>query len=172
MPEALQNNFVDERPQGHAGIVRIRQKVCFSLSSDPISTATITGALRTEPDEFSVRGSRQSVPPRPVQHSWKLCCSTAGLTVDDQIDHVVRRLRPLAEQIRELIADAPIEAVLQIVRDFDAEDGEEENLRVSDGDMLRPLAGQHQLLGWHLSAETLSFLAHLGADIDCDEYGA
>jgi hypothetical protein len=32
-------------------------------------------------------------------------------------------------------------------------------------------AGQHHLLGWHLDAEVIRFLAGVKADFDVDEYG-
>jgi hypothetical protein len=34
-----------------------------------------------------------------------------------------------------------------------------------------PMGWQHRLLGWHLPAEALSFLATVRAEIDADEYG-
>jgi hypothetical protein len=60
--------------------------------------------------------------------------------------------------------------MLQLVRHFDDDDGEEEELSVSDAP-LQKLAGQHQLLGWHLDSDVLGFLARVGAEIDADEYG-
>ncbi len=60
--------------------------------------------------------------------------------------------------------------MLQLVRYFDDEDGEEEELSPSDAP-LRKLAGQHQLLGRHLEADSLRFLARVRAAIDADEYG-
>lgn len=65
-------------------------------------------------------------------------------------------------------------ATLQILRDFDAADGEGEahpDLQLPNRDTLVTLPGQHQLLGWHLDGETLKFLSYVGAEIDCDEYG-
>jgi hypothetical protein len=59
---------------------------------------------------------------------------------------------------------------LQLVRFFDDEDGEEEELSPPDAP-LQKLSGQHQLLGWHLDRDSLGFLAHVGAEIDADEYG-
>jgi hypothetical protein len=59
---------------------------------------------------------------------------------------------------------------LQLVRQFDDDEGEEEELSPPDAP-LQKLAGQHQLLGWHLEADSVGFLARVGAEIDCDEYG-
>jgi len=53
---------------------------------------------------------------------------------------------------------------------LDDDDGEEEELSPADAP-LQKLAGQHQLLGWHLDADSISFLARVGAEIDADEYG-
>ncbi|WP_354481358.1 DUF4279 domain-containing protein [Leifsonia sp. 563] len=155
-------------------VVRIRQYVYFRLFSETVTADAITEALGLDPDRVSVRGSRRVDPPRPVTHSWQLRCGEPGLRVDEQVERVVRRLQPIDARIRELVATADVEAVLQIVRNFDAEDGEREILDVSvspAGDTLTKLAGQHQLLGWHLDARTLAFLSNIGAELDCDEYG-
>jgi hypothetical protein len=154
--------------------VRIRQYVYFRLRSEVVTADAITDALGVDPDRTSVRGSKRIDPPIPATHSWQLRCDQSGLTVDEQIDRVVHRLLPVEARIRELVATADVDAVLQIVRDFDAEDGEHEILDTTvapTGAMLTKLAGQHQLLGWHLDARTLTFLSSIGADIDCDEYG-
>jgi hypothetical protein len=59
---------------------------------------------------------------------------------------------------------------LQLVRYFDDDEGEEEELSPPNAP-LQKLAGQHQLLGWHLERDSLQFLARVGAEIDADEYG-
>jgi hypothetical protein len=87
---------------------------------------------------------------------------------------VVNRLRPVADRVRALMATAVVAAVLQIVRHFNADDGEPERLDplVTDsGLVLHRLPRQHQLLGWHLNAEELAFLASIPAAVDVDEYG-
>lgn len=156
------------------GGVRIRQFVGFSLSSAVLSPEEITAELGLEPDRCLVRGSKRSDPPVPVGHVWEVRCDERGLRIDEQADRVFRRIRPHADSIRELIATSPVGAVLSICRDFEADDGEEELLAEvagPDGDTLTKLAGQHQLLGWHLDVAFLAFLVTVGADIDCDEYG-
>lgn len=155
--------------------MRIRQYVYFRLASEEIEAAEITQSLGVVPDRVLVRGTKRANPPAPATHSWELHCDLPGRTVDDQIEQVLSRVRPVAEAIRELSATTDIVAVLQIVRDLDAEDGQEDSAdepRLADGEVLTKLAGQHHLLGWHLDAETLTFLASVGADIDCDEYGS
>jgi hypothetical protein len=60
---------------------------------------------------------------------------------------------------------------LQLVRFFNDDEGEDEE-EVSPPDApLQKLAGQHQLLGWHLDADSLNFLSRIGAETDADEYG-
>ncbi|MFE4467212.1 DUF4279 domain-containing protein [Leifsonia sp. NPDC056824] len=154
--------------------MRIRQYVYFRLFSEVVTADAITAALGLDPDVVTVRGSKRIDPPVPVAHSWQLHCDRPGITVGAQVERVVRRLQPVEDRVRRLVATKDVDAVLQIVRDFDAEDGEPEILDsvVSPtGDVLTRLAGQHQLLGWHLDARTLAFLTNIGAEIDCDEYG-
>lgn len=154
--------------------MRIRQSVAFSLFSTVISSEEIAFRLRVEPDRFLVRGSKRFNPPAPVEHLWQMRCDEPGLGIDEQADRVFQRISPHADTIRELVATSPVGAVLSIFRDFDADDGEREVLSDSvtpGGETLTKLAGQHQLLGWHLDAEFLAFLVTVGADIDCDEYG-
>lgn len=157
------------------GSVRIRQYVYFSLLSDSVTASEITGALGVEPDAFSVRGSKKDSPPLPAAHSWRIGCDERGLTIGEQVDMVIGRLRPIAGPLRELVATTDVGAVLQLVRDFDADEGEQEVLEETvspTGQLLTRLPGQHQLLGWHLDTEVLSFLVGIGAGIDCDEYGS
>jgi hypothetical protein len=154
--------------------VRIRQYVYFGLLSSKTSAADITARLRMEPDKGVVRGSR--TPARPVCHAWQVVCADRGLAVDEQLAQVVHRLAPRSAEIialaRELRADDPEHggAVMRVVRYFDAEDGEEEELSPPDAP-LRKLAGQHQLLGWVLDREVLEFLLAVDAVLDVDEYG-
>ena len=132
--------------------------------------------LGLEPDEVSVRGSRTPTPPRPVAHAWKIVCRERGLTVDEQVGHIMRRLRPYRDAIaalaRELAARDPGRAgvVLEVVRDLDDPDGEEDELS-RPGAELQKLPGRHQLLGWSLDREVLEFLVVTGARLDVDEYG-
>lgn len=154
--------------------MRIRQFVGFSLFSTVISAEEIAFRLGIESDHFLVRGSKRSDPPVPVEHVWEVRCDEPGLGIDEQVDRVFQRIRPHADSIRALVATSPVGAVLSIFRDFDADDGEDEVLTESTtpgGGKLTKLAGQHQLLGWHLDAEFLAFLVTVGADIDGDEYG-
>jgi hypothetical protein len=60
------------------------------------------------------------------------------------------------------------------VRNFDDESGEEEVLDpfvTPGGGIAEKVPGQHQLLGWILSAEQVAVLASMRATIDSDEYG-
>jgi hypothetical protein len=107
---------------------------------------------------------------RPSAHSWQLICDKPGLTVDEQITELIVRLEPARAAIRDLTAGDGVAAVLQVVRYFNDESGEEEDLAPSAKGMER-VSGQHQLLGWHLDPDTLAFLADIRADFDVDEYG-
>ena len=84
------------------------------------------------------------------------------------------RIEPVRTKIIDLVAEGEVFPKLQIVRHFDDELGEEEVLDsfvTSDGGIAEKVPGQHQLLGWGLSAEQLSVLASMHAIIDSDEYG-
>lgn len=153
----------------------VYQYVYFALTSTRVAAAEITARLGIEPDEVVIRGSRQLEPVRPARHRWKVACRKRHLTVDQQIGQIVDRLFVHAGQIGELVAeldqvdDVPDAATLQVVRIFEHPDGEEEDL-TSPAEDLQKLAGQHQLLGWHLDARTLEFLRLTRAELDVDEY--
>lgn len=159
------------------GPVRIRQYCYFSLSSPAMPATVMAERLELQPDDVMIRASRNLDPPRPQHHSWKVVCNEAGLTVDEQVNRLVARLAPHTEAIaslaRELEARDGSESAgahLQVVRFFDDEEGEEEELSPPEADFQK-LAGQHQLLGWHVDLEVLKFLLEVGAELDVDEYG-
>lgn len=154
--------------------LRISQYVYFALSSETVSAAAITARLGVEPDSVGVRGSRRSMPPLPARHRWAIECRRPGLTVDEQAAQVLTRVRPVAGSVRTLTATGDVSAVLQVVRYFNGDEGEPEHqarVVTGEGRVLHRLAGQHQLLGWHLAVEDLAFLASIPADLDIDEYG-
>lgn len=156
--------------------MRIRQFVYFGLLSSQVSATEITARLGVEPDRIAVLGARNTAPPIPVCHAWKIVCDDRRLAVDEQLVRVVERLAPHSEEIialaQELSAADPEHggAVMRVVRYFDAEDGEEEELSSPDA-ALQKLPGQHQLLGWVLDREVLRFLLDVDAVLDVDEYG-
>ncbi|MEU8296546.1 DUF4279 domain-containing protein [Micromonospora sp. NPDC048909] len=153
----------------------ISQYTYFALSSNRVSAAEITARLGIEPDEIAVRGSRLASPARPACHRWKITCRVPGWTVDEQIDRIVDRLFIHAERIGELAVELdkfdgePGASMLQVVRVFEHPDGEEEDL-TGPSEGFEKLAGQHQLLGWHLDARMLEFLRLTRAELDVDEY--
>ena len=168
-----------QRPLGVGGgyrlLVRIRQYAYFALFSEHMSAAEMTGLIGVEPDSFGVLGARRHIPRAvPVAHSWRAQCRDAGLTVDEQVERVVARLLPYQTRIARLAAQLAHESVggarLSVVRYFNDDEGEDELLSEPDAP-LQKLPGQHQLLGWHLSARVLGFLVTVGADLDVDEYG-
>jgi hypothetical protein len=154
--------------------VRISQYVSFDLSSDTVTAETVTSRLGIQPDRTSIRGSRRAEPPIPTRHHWSVRCRERGLRVDDQITVVLDRIEPVRQKILDLIAGGEVFARLQIVRNFDDESGEEEVLDpfvTPGGGIAEKVPGQHQLLGWILSAEQVAVLASMRATIDSDEYG-
>ncbi|MFI7617314.1 DUF4279 domain-containing protein [Nonomuraea terrae] len=157
--------------------MRVRQYVYFALKTETRKATEITARIGLEPDETTVRGSRTAEPPRPVAHAWKIVCREPGLTIDEMIAHVVDRVEPfsqavgqLAEELNQDQGDDGSCAVLQVVRYLDDEDGEEEDL-CSPQQGFEKIAGQHQLLGWHLDRRVLQFLISTRAELDVDEYG-
>jgi hypothetical protein len=155
--------------------MRISQYAYFTVRSERTAAHHITGRLGIEPDEIQVRGSRSVVPVLPRYHAWEIVCRDRDLRIDEQIDRIVARLAPHADQIAALVAeiDGPGDrstATLQLVRYLDDDGGETEDLGPQDGELVK-IPGQHQLLGWHLDRRTLEFLCYIGADLDADEYG-
>ena len=155
--------------------LRMSQYVYFALKSETVPASMITASLGIEPDSITVRGIRRPEPPVPASHIWSVECRQRGMRVDDQAARVLARIRPVAEPIRALTADGSVWAVLQVVRFFMDDDGEQEDehqpVVTDDGRVLHRLPGQHQLLGWHLAIEDLVFLASIPAAVDVDEYG-
>lgn len=157
--------------------MRVSQYVYFALKSTRVPAAEISARLGIEADEGQVRGSRLARPPRPVAHVWRIVCRKPGLTVDEQIAQVVDRLFDHAERIGALALELDRSdeewpaSTLQVVRIFEHPDGEEEEEDLtSPVDGPEKLAGQHQLLGWHLDGRVLEFLRLTHAELDVDEY--
>ncbi|CUU55423.1 protein of unknown function (DUF4279) [Parafrankia irregularis] len=132
---------------------RVRQYCYFWISSEVVSAAEVTEALGLTPDRVSVRGSRQTTPrPVPVQHSWQIRCDQHG-RIDEQASEILRRIAPVAGNVRQLVDRGDVQAGLMMVRYLD------------DGD------GGEGAMGWWLTREQISLLATMGADIQADEYG-
>lgn len=102
--------------------------------------------------------------------------------MDAHLQVIVDRLNPYAEAIGTLVAEIEsteksslgVGGVLGVVRHFDDDEGEDEDLSVAGrpGDpRLEKLPGQHQLLGWRLAPSVFSFLKATGSALDIDEYG-
>ncbi|MEV0092236.1 DUF4279 domain-containing protein [Streptomyces sp. NPDC050738] len=147
----------------------LHQYVYFALFSRHTSAAEMAELLGIEPDEVSVRGSRSTHPAViPVEHSWKIVCREPGLRVDEQVAHVLDRLRPHADRIAGLAGQLSAEesggAVLEIVRYFNDVEHDQEQLEPDS-----PEQPPH-LFGWHLDSDVLAFLAATGAALDVDEY--
>lgn len=156
--------------------MRVDQYVYFSLRSDHMPVREIAGRLGMEPDEISVKASKRVDPPVPCVHAWRLVCRDGGLTLDEQIDRLIERLEPFADEIAALAREIDasegegITGTLQVVRYFNDDGGEGESPQPNGTDLVR-LPGQHQRLGWHLDRRVLEFLHRTGAELDVDEYG-
>jgi hypothetical protein len=149
--------------------VRIRQYAYLAIRSPALTGEEIGRRLGLGADRTTVRASRSTDPPRPAHHSWEIVCDERGLTLDEQMGRIVGRVAAHAPAIRALTS-AGATATLHAVRDFAAEDGEDERIDVTDEGFER-LSGQHQLLGWHLDRDVLAWLVEAGAELDVDEYG-
>jgi Domain of unknown function (DUF4279) len=141
-----------------------------------VSAAEITARLLIDPDEVVTRGSRHVEPVRPASHSWKIVCRKPGLTVEEQIASIVDRLFEYAPMIGDVATELeridgmPGAATMQVVRVFEHPARKAEELSRPVDVPAEPL--EHpSLLGWHLSARTLTFLQLTHAELDVDEYG-
>ncbi|WP_406858737.1 DUF4279 domain-containing protein [Streptomyces sp. HUAS MG47] len=151
----------------------LHQYVYFALSSRRITAQEITDALGIEPDETKVVNPRR-LPVDPANafcQIWKVVCREPDLCVDEQIAHVLGRLRPRTDLIAELMKqynsagdeeEPGLEAVLEVVRYFN--DGEQQD------EVGQPQDREHNLFGWALDREAIAFLAATGAFLDVDEY--
>ncbi|MEU3906533.1 DUF4279 domain-containing protein [Streptomyces goshikiensis] len=99
-------------------------------------------------------------------------CREPDLRVDEQIAHVLGRLRPQTERIAELMKqynsaddeDGPyLEARLEVVRYFNDTEQQDKARQPQDRD-------KHNLFGWALDRQAITFLAATGALLDVDEY--
>ncbi|MEV8224592.1 DUF4279 domain-containing protein [Streptomyces sp. NPDC079167] len=152
----------------------LHQYVYFALSSRRITAQEITDALGIEPDETKVVNPRRLPvdPANPFCQIWKVVCREPGLCVDEQIAHVLGRLRPQTDRIAELMKqcnsaddeDEPgLEAGLEVVRYFNDDKQHDEAGQPEERD-------KHNLFGWALDREAIAFLAATGAFLDVDEY--
>jgi len=152
--------------------MKISQYVYFAITTETVAPREITVAVGIEPDHVKVRGSRSLKPKvMPPQNSWQIRSDSNGLTVDEHFAKVVARLMPAKQRLREFLnTTACSKARFQVVRNFADPDGEEEQ-ECDDPRYGRKLAGQHQLLGWHLEREIVDLIVYLDASFDVDEYG-
>lgn len=151
-------------------VVKIKQYVYFGISSEVLTAEKIAERVGLEPDTTMVRASRTEDPARPVRHKWELGSYEPGLDLSEHVSRVLTRMEPARDAIRGLVDEGEVQAWLQLVRTFFADDGEEEMIDKTHEGLVK-LSGQHQLLGWHLHRNVLTFLHDVGADIDADEYG-
>jgi hypothetical protein len=142
--------------------VRIRQFASTELFSERVPAHEMTARLGIEPDRIMVRGSQSVDPLLPRVHRWEIRCSDPGLAVDELFWRVLDRLEPYTDRIAALVRDlaqtsAASPAMLQAVRYFGDDEGEEELLSPPDAELVK-IPGQHHLLGFHLDRRILDFL--------------
>lgn len=143
----------------------LTQYVYFAIASVGTTADEITQLLGMEPDKVTVRGSLTTSPPiTPFCHCWKIRCCEPGLSVDEQIDQVIGRLRPRMEALTNLTTrlateEGPGGTILQVERFFNRHD---EQPSGSPDDT--------NLFGWRLDRAVVDFLAATGADLDVGEY--
>ncbi|MFD3472343.1 DUF4279 domain-containing protein [Streptomyces sp. NPDC058682] len=151
----------------------LHQYVYFALSSRRITAQEITDVLGIEPDETKVVNPRRLPldPANPFCQVWKVVCREPGLCVDEQIAHVLGRLRPQTDRIAELMKqynsaddeeEPGLDARLEVVRYFNDDERQDEAGQPQDR--------EHNLFGWALDREAIAFLAATGAFLDVDEY--
>lgn len=150
--------------------MQIRQLAYFALMSEELSSNAIALRVGMVPDNSIVMASKRADPPIPAAHRWEVHAKPGG-TVNEMVAELMKRVRPCAEEIRALVSDGVVSAVLQIVRYLDDAEGENERPIHVEGHRLGAGLSHHQLLGFHFDAETLRFIANTGIEIDIDEYG-
>lgn len=151
--------------------LRIRQHGSFTIFSEDVLPDRITQALGINPDYVRVRGEVSAEPPRPRAHMWELRVDAASLDVNQILDRLIARIEPRKDALVAFLAENPgSTAGIQVVRHFGDADGEAEVVETTPEGYTK-LAGQHQLLGWHLDAATISFLAEASIELGFDEYG-
>jgi hypothetical protein len=118
---------------------------------------------------MSVARDGPNLPCLPACHAWQVRCEERGLRVHEQIDRVLTRLIPVTAKIAELCREsAEPTAVLEVVRFFNDEGGEDPKPQPTQGNWVR-IPDQH-LLCWGLDRQVIEFLAATGAFLDVDEY--
>ena len=133
--------------------MRTLQYTYFAIKSVALSAEDVAGRLRMAADEVMVLGSRDAERRLPRCHAWKIV-RRSGESVDDQIQHLVDRLRPVRDRLVPLVTDFEVSPVMQVVRYFHHDDG---------------IQG-HRPLGWHLPLPVLEFLTATRTTLDVDEY--
>jgi hypothetical protein len=153
--------------------VRISQYAYFSLSSETVTAATITGKLGIEPDEILVRGARDAARVIPRAHDWAVRARRENRPIGDMVTELLQRLDPVIEKIAIIVREMPVQARLQLVRNLDDSEGSEDEGTTPEiaARGWEKVGGQHHLLGWHLDRRTLDFLERTNAELDVDEYG-
>ena len=149
--------------------LRVKQRAYFAVDSLHLAPSVMAEHLGLEPDDSWVRGSMHPERDIPVQNRWAVTNDGPGLTVDEQVADVLARVIPVASRLAELLqTHADVTTKLKVVRHFGV--GEEEE-RSDPAARFQKVPGQHQLLGFYLGLDVLSFLVAARAEFEVDEYG-
>jgi hypothetical protein len=136
--------------------VQTRQFTSFGLWSRRMSASEMAARIGLDPDEISVRCADLVDPPVPSAHEWTFTCRDA-VTLDEQVELLVARLSPYAEQIGELAQHLATDhsggARLRIVRTVGVPDGPDTDT------------------GWRLDRRVMRFLEDTHADVRVDDRG-
>lgn len=108
--------------------------------------------------------SRPACSPSPAVTHGRLFAEVPR-GIDEQIQHLVDRLRPAHDRLVALVADDSVSLVMQVVRYFHDPNGVE---APSDGSPWEP--SHPRPLGWHLDSSILDFLVSTRTEFDVDEY--
>lgn len=150
------------------GVMKIKQYVLFGIYSDTLEPDEISARVGLAADEGLLRASLARK--RPVTNVWRLRSDAGGLTVDEHLRLLIARLEPVSSGVQALLDDYnDVTTRFEVIREFGAEDGEDEVVEVAGG--LEKLAGQHQPLGWQLTREMLDFIRDVSANLWVDKYG-
>ncbi|WP_063046444.1 DUF4279 domain-containing protein [Nocardia pseudovaccinii] len=146
--------------------MKVRQYCYFALKSVELSAADIACSLQMDADEVLVMGSRSAEHCIPRCHAWKIVRRSTE-SVDDQIQHLVDRLRPVRGRLVSLVAETEVSPVMQVVRCFHDPDGVNAAPSTTQFDLASRWPRPR---GWHQSLPVLEFLSSTRTELDVDEY--
>lgn len=129
--------------------MEISQFTEFTIQSETLTVDQIIAAVGLQPDRFRE-------PPRPGEfvespplfriHSWTIEDRRDDVSIGDQLERVLGRLRPIAGRVRTLVDSGEVIAQLSIYRTLGHQKGDD----------------VHRRLGWSLTPSEIATLATMG----------